>query len=569
MKYRVCMLLIVVFLCSSCRHGDIASVKLLDGVERLIEENPDSAWILLDQMPCPEKLDDGIFARRCMLSCKIMDKFYHGILSVEQLERAGEWYLSRGEPADQVQILIYWGRASAADGDYDKAMSVYTNAIDIAEKNRFGNLLGYIYSNMGDLYDERAMWEQAIKKYEIAADYFKKANNADSYACALRDMGREYALMDSLCCSLKTLLIADSVSVNSENKDVKASIKNSLGNIYFMQGRYEKAKEHFLKALGLGQNRMPNYIAMAEVYIAMDSLQKAKEVLKEMPQDNSEYTYSIKNLSYQICKSEKKYREALTHLEEYAYMIDSIANARNQLKILDIEAKYNNLKIKDKARELETRQHRYMIGLSICVLLLLLGTLEYCLYRRRAKEKIEIKQTELNKKNAELLNLSLELEQKKKLLVTICQKDEEYDKLQKEIEILLACYRKLQRKVIVDSPIYNELLSLSKTQKKSENRKSLITEKQWKLIKKEITLIYPKLYGYVYDLCPDLSEQDFQYCCFYLYGFDSNEEARLLSISPDSVRTKRLRLRRRLGISLPSQVSLYEYLMEKISSEEK
>ena len=42
------------------------------------------------------------------------------------------------------------------------------------------------------------MRTEAIKRYEIAAEYFKKEKNTDSYACALRDIGREYAQMDSL-----------------------------------------------------------------------------------------------------------------------------------------------------------------------------------------------------------------------------------------------------------------------------------------------------------------------------------------------------------------------------------
>lgn len=48
---------------------------------------------------------------------------------------------------------------------------------------------GYI----GDLYREKFMLTEAIKKYKVAAECFKKEKNADSYACALRDIGREYA----------------------------------------------------------------------------------------------------------------------------------------------------------------------------------------------------------------------------------------------------------------------------------------------------------------------------------------------------------------------------------------
>ena len=41
---------------------------------------------------------------------------------------------------------------------------------------------------------------------------FKKENNTDSYACALRDVGREYAEMDSLSHALHILIVADSVA---------------------------------------------------------------------------------------------------------------------------------------------------------------------------------------------------------------------------------------------------------------------------------------------------------------------------------------------------------------------
>ncbi len=68
----------------------------------------------------------------------------------------------------------------------------------------------------------------------------KKENNTDSYACALRDVGREYACIDSLSRALKILTIADSVARNTKNIEVTASIDNALGNIYAMQNKYDK-----------------------------------------------------------------------------------------------------------------------------------------------------------------------------------------------------------------------------------------------------------------------------------------------------------------------------------------
>ena len=143
------------------------------------------------------------------------------------------------------------------------------------------------------------------------------------------------------------------------------------------------------------------------------------------------------------------------------------------------------------------------------------------------------------------------------------KKDENYDQLQEDIVRLSANYRKLQNKLLIDSPLYKELTKLG-NQNIPGNNKSLITEKRWKAITNEITTIYPELYNYIYSLGPNLPEEDFQYCCLYLFGFDTNTEAKLLNIAPNSVSKKRSRLKLKLNITFPTNSSLYEYLIKNM-----
>lgn len=563
MKKSTAIIVISILLQSGCNKQQSASDKLLNEVEKAIAINPDSASILLKSISSPEKLDDKTFARWCILSGKITDEIFNTILPTYQLERAYDWYSSHGSTDEQVQILIYLGRSFFADGDYDKAMSIYTNALDIAEKNKLNNLTGYTYSYIGDLYGEKFMRTEAIKRYEAAAECFKKENNTDSYACALRDVGREYACIDSLSRALKILTIADSVARNTKNIEVTASIDNALGNIYAMQNKYDKAEEYFLKAL-VGRETMPDYMALIDLYIASEAINKAKELLSKIPQDNPKYTYSIKYLYYQIYNEEKNYKEALTNLKEYVEITDSIIYADNQSKILNIESKYNHLKISKEIDRLKIKQQSYIIVLVICIGILLLIIIGYLLYRKKVKEKIQIQQEELNRIKTDLLYVSLELEKKKRLLDTFKEKNESYDEMQEEISLLTTNYKQLQSKILENSPLHKELIHLA-NQNKPRNNKPLIADKQWKLIADEITYIYPNLRKYIYSRCPDLPEQDFWYCCLYISGFDTNTEAKLLNITVDSVRKKRLRLRQKLNIILPdNNATLYEYLIENM-----
>ena len=563
MRKSIAIIITSILVLSGCNKQQSVSDRLLNEVEKAIAINPDSASNLLNSISSPEKLDNKTFARWCMLSGKITDEIFNSILPTYQLERAYDWYSSHGSPDEQVQILIYLGRSYFADGDYDKAMSIYTNALDIAEKNKLNNLTGYTYSYIGDLYGEKFMRTEAIKRYKAAAECFKKENNTDSYACALRDVGREYACIDSLSRALKILTIADSVARNTKNIEVTASIDNALGNIYAMQNKYDKAEEYFLKAL-VGRETMPDYMALIDLYIASGAINKAQELLSKIPQDNPKYTYSIKYLYYQIYNEEKNYKEALTNLKEYVEITDSIIYADNQSKILNIESKYNHLKISKEVDRLKIKQQSYIIVLVICIGILLLIIIGYLLYRKKAKEKIQRQQEELNRIKTDLLYVSLELEKKKRLLDTFKEKNESYEEMQEEISLLTTNYKQLQNKILENSPLHKELIHLA-NQNKPRNNKPLITDKQWKLIADEITYIYPNLRKYIYSRCPDLPEQDFWYCCLYISGFDTNREAKLLNITVDSVRKKRLRLRQKLNIILPdNNATLYDYLIENM-----
>jgi hypothetical protein len=564
MRKSIAIIITSILVLSGCNKQQSVSDRLLNEVEKAIAINPDSASNLQKSISSPEKLDDKAFARWCMLSGKITDEIFNSILPTYQLERAYDWYSSHGSPDEQVQILIYLGRSYFADGDYDKAMSIYTNALDIAGKNKLNNLIGYTYDYIGDLYREKFMFTEAIKKYETAAECFKKENNTDSYACALKNIGREYACIDSLSCAIEILTIADSVAANTKDIEVTASINNALGNIYVMREEYDKAEKYFLKALSTGKEKMPDYVALIDLYTTTDSIDKAKELLSKIPQDDPQYTCSINYLYYQIHNAERDYKEALAYLEEYVDMVDSIVYADSQSKILNIESKYNHLKISQEVDRLKIKQQSYIIFSVICISCLLLIMIVYLLYRKQAKEKIHRQQDELNRIKTDLTYVSLELEEKKKLLDTFKEKDDNYNKIEKEIALLTSNYKELQHKSLENSPTFKELVRLAK-QNKPRNDKPLITDKQWELIADEITYIYPNLSKYLYSLCPNLPEQDFLYCCLCMCGFDTNTEAKLLNIASDSVRKKRFRLREKLNIALLNDnTTLYEYLIENM-----
>lgn len=559
------LIVILLFFTGCHRRQDIASNNVLNVAASLINTNPDSAYYALNTISTPDSLNNTDFAHWCLLSGKIADKIYTPLPSSFHMEKANRWLSKHGTTEEKTQSMLYLGRSYAEEGDKDRAMTTYTNALDISVKHKNHNLSGHINSYIAALYETKSMYSMAIEKYKLAANYFKSINKMDSYICALRDVGREYALMDSLSEAEKILIHADSlVRGLSKDNELKSSISNSLGNIYIQQKKYDKAIEFFKLAIHQYAKGIPNYVALTQTYIYSDSIVKACEHLKMIPTNNPEYTYSIKNLLYQINKAQKDYKQALENLEDYVFITDSLVYEETLSNTLIIEKKYNFLKTLKENEKLKSRQLIQALIIIACILLLIITFISYQLYKKKAKENSQEKQIMLDRAQIELLSISAELEKKKAALIEIQKENNEYTALESEVATLSANYQKLQRKMLVDSDIYKKLAQLANSKIPQTNR-IIITEELWNSITHQIVFIYPNLYTKLYNICPNLSEQEWRYCCLYMLGFDNNQEAKLLNIVPDSVKTKHSRLRQKLNITLPPKSSLYEYLINNMT----
>ena len=557
-KYALYLLLTLIAL-TGCKHRPSPYDRTLRQVGELADTLPDSALVLLQTLPASDSLNREQHARWCMLQGRIVDKLFTPLPAPYHYEQAVRWYAAHGSAEEYAQMQLYLGRAYMEEGDFDRAMTVYTGALRTAERNLLDDKAGYINSFMGDLYSEKSMEQEAIGKFKAAADCFKESRNQKSYACALRDLAHEYALLDSFSTALCLLEQAKQIASELSDKRTESTILNHFGNIYALQGEYEQAKSCYFQAIQLGsRDSMPNYIALVKLYIETDSIEKAKMLIGRLQKYSPKYAYSIQKSYYRICKKEQLYKEALQHHEEYVYLTDSIIYADNQSQILNIDRKYNDEKHRVRIKELTISRQRILIvggGIFFTTVVVLI------LYRKRNREKLHLQQIKINRQKNQILSLSLELERKKSALAAFEEKDKNYQNLALDIRLLTDKCKEQQRTLLTSSIVYKELDKLANQNVPGDNR-TLLSDRHWKRICNDINTLFPKLRPFVFGLCPDLSDSDWRYCCFLMYGFDTNSEAHLLNITPESARKKHLRLRQKLHITLPEQYTLCNYLTE-------
>lgn len=330
--------LLFILILSGCRK-ESATLPLLQSVEELIPMYADSASTLLDSIKAPDELGNKDFAHWCMLRGKATDETATGLLPIYQWQRAQKWFMKHGTAEEQAQIALYLGRAYVEDGEYDKAMKIYAEALQLAKEHQAYNVAGYICAYMADLYGFRDIISERLEKREEACEFFKKAENYKSYAYALKDLACECTLTDSFNCTIPLLQKADSISQLIPNKDLIAAVANAFGLVYKMQGKYKDAEKHHLKAIETGsEESYKDSVALLHIYIKDNQLAKAHEII-ESTTKKKDICYNINEAYYLLCKAEGKYKEALHYKEICSDILDSLTLAQNETKVLEIEKK--------------------------------------------------------------------------------------------------------------------------------------------------------------------------------------------------------------------------------------
>lgn len=556
-KLNVLLTAIILTALSGCNKP--AQPIILDKIESLMCSQPDSAYALLASINT-DTLNDRSFARWCMLKAELSHRTSHvSVPSIEDMEKTFDWYKKQGTEKESLKAEFYLGMAHAYAGENEQAMEIYARIYATAEKKKDYLLMGYTCSYMADLYGNDEYTTQSLEKKKAAAYWFEKANNKRSYACALRDICREYAYIDSLSLALTYLQKADSICQTLNDINVYRSILNAYGNIYRMKGEYKLAEKYFYQALNKDANPVPDYFALSHLYIETNQLQKAKDILQKIPIDEEINRYAVYWNLYEIAKQERKFEQALNYLEQYTDINDSLTSASNESKVLEIENRYKHQKLMTENAELRLRQTGHLLISATCLIVVLVVLWIYFSYRKRTEKKLLLQQADVRETRNRLLELSIEIEQKNALLKHSEEEEKALEQLKTELRTLTESYHSLRQNMLETSAIYKKLHQLAR-QKKPRNDKPLLTPQLWEQIKRQAETVYPGLRRYVVNRCPDLNDSEWAYCCLYMFGFDTNDEATLLGINTTSVRTKTFRLRQRLHIDLPDQQSLYGYI---------
>ena len=313
--------------------------------------------------------------------------------------------------------VTYW-----VQGNYDKALEYFLEAVAICEKDQHYIGMGATYTNIGNIYQESEQYLEAIDYQKKAVEANTKANNTEGIITAISNIGLNYVFLKKYDKALAELAKAEKLLLDSENSHstVAIHVYEYTGQTYDESGNYDEALLYYHKALELGKklqgvkSMSSNLIHVAEIYLKIKEYSKVDSLLTEAIQKASKHKLSRVLLDAYLIKSEffertKNKENALAYFKKYDALKDSIFDTEKSKQITEMQVKYEADKKEQENLLYKAESKRQLsISVTIGITLTLLMILTAILFRnyslkRKTNQILENQKEELQKKNNKIV----------------------------------------------------------------------------------------------------------------------------------------------------------------------
>ncbi len=460
-------------------------------------------------------------------------------LALENLSRSQEVYKQIGDEEGFANALMNTGMVYADIGDYEKSLAIYDQSIQEFTKLELKPRIATTFTKIGDVLLMQG-------SYDEAKDYLNNALNMHSENNYVYGMGEAH---------------------------------NKLAIVMLEMGELEQADHHLRKAVEYGRlvNDEDGYIA--------NLIQFGKlERLRNNPPDSEKHLMEALNLAkkkwlrkymlaaYKELKLLKKeqglFEESLGYYDAYLTLKDSIFNADKSKQIAALEF---GQELEDQQKEIALLQEKEktssIINWSLGLGILGLGIIGFLIFNNQRQKtqkerelvnrkqellasREELAKTALENANLKQNELQQQLEFKNKELTSYTLNFVQKNELLHQIQEKIAEAK--------NAPEAHQTKLLSQLERSIKQHVTI--DKDWEDFRRSFEEVHTDFYLRLKEKHPDLSANDLKICTLTRLNLSIKESASILGISPESAKTARYRLRKKLGLD-PEQ-EILDYFLE-------
>ena len=402
---NIILLSLTVLTIGSCdRHG--TAWNEMDKAENLMDAKPDSALVVLENIPASSVKGKEAAARYALLKSIALDKNYIDTTNFDVLQPAIDYYIKNGKPDEKLRTYYYQGRIYQNKGDDDSAMRSFMNGCDLRNRVTDSLLLAHTLVAQGTLYFKQYKINDFVH-YNMEAAKLYEAIGKDilaikSYTNALDG----YVMQNNKPAADSLMSIC--VPMVKKNPEGEAFLFPSLLSYTVNFCSSDEIKEVLTEYQNMELTTDETMI-FAEGYSKIGEYDKAMTLISNInPAESTWDSLKYASIKIDILERQGKYKEAFTLYRDYSASLEHY-----QKELLSQDLLFSDKKHQLEMKSLMEIQDRdRIIWGTLCgifALVIIIGWLYYRGYRSKTKHIL----TEKENKNLRLEqeNLRLEIDQ--------------------------------------------------------------------------------------------------------------------------------------------------------------
>jgi len=520
MQFKIRMLLFILcFLVFGCTTVPV-ELKI---AERIMDAHPDSALNILQHLK-PEKYN--FKSNRALYGLLLFQSFEKNDMNNQpdtMIDFSINYYQNHSEKLYLARCYFLKGHIFKHAQHYDKATALYLQALDCLKNIKEYELLGEIYSDMGDICAIQSDYKESLNKFKISLDCFHRVGNKMSEKFVILSVGRTYHFMRKYKTAqryFKTALL------NTNDSLLSGSVYQEMGSNYYWNKQYDSARYYLKKSLKYPYRSTSFSIRNCNL----------SDLLFDLEKTDSSFIYATTALKYpanfytqrdcyrilvNIEYTRKNIKQMGIYLALYQDCTDSIQKIKSQTKTTVLEKLHNS------TQEVKiTKSNMILIVLSLIFILLISSTLVLFLYKRNKlkKEQLSIFKQQLSIKQEFVSQRLLKKLEDSRILQTESRKNasaEDRERLDKEL--------------------YHMVLHID----------------SWEDFKREMNHAFNNIVVTLNSKYPSITHKEITWCCLHLLDIPHADRMLLLDSTSDSLYKLKQRLAHKLNLKTTKDLDFF------------
>ncbi|WP_455589306.1 tetratricopeptide repeat protein [Bacteroides rodentium] len=515
-------------LCQSCKEETTAARPMLVAADSMMWSNPDSALLVLEQIPASRELQGE---ERALYALLLTQARYKSCVPLENdslIRIAVNYYKGGREKERLAQAYFYWGCVYVENEELPKAISLYLKSLELMSEKNNPIFMAMVYSHLGNCYNEQDLYSTARKMYKKGyALYIERDSTRACYI--LNDLGdaffSDYQIDSALIYYQQALDIASVL----QHTNLLFTIYNDIAAIYNEQGRYAESEVCISKALQYQSNEDGYILACSTKGDILGNLNQSDSAIYYWNIGATSPNIYVKTSSYHHLYKEyqkrRNWEEAICYADSFLVLYDSIQAMDDRA---ELDRLMDNHLVELHKRELSARNQQIIAGLVVAFLVLVAILIILYLWHdgRRKKKYVDLQQR-LMENRAEAIFLSEATE------ASSDDRNAELEKLEKErFWICLSLFE-----TTAGSKRLDEL------KKATPSMQIKMADTYRTLIVSNIRKSFADVMGDLKERYPNLTNDDLLYCVLSLLRCPKDVILHIANVSADAIKVRKNRIK--------------------------